>query len=116
MPAIWTTEVFDARCAGLRDATAARRIQARIDRVETGNFGDCAPVGEGASQMRIHIGPGYRVYFARPGEFQQYLRDRPVMPPSRCSSPRLFLASKDAAFVNGQAMVVDDGLTASAGL
>lgn len=43
------------------------RIQARIDRVEDGNFGDVAPVGEGVSEMRVHFGPGYRVYFTQRG-------------------------------------------------
>ncbi len=51
----------------LRDKQAARRIQARIDRAEEGNFGDCKPIGEGVSEMRIHYGPGYRVYFAQRG-------------------------------------------------
>ncbi len=46
---------------------AARRVQARIDRAEDGNFGDCEPVGEGVSEMRIHYGPGYRVYFVKRG-------------------------------------------------
>ncbi|MDR0701266.1 MAG: type II toxin-antitoxin system RelE/ParE family toxin [Azoarcus sp.] len=39
----------------------------RIERAESGNFGDCEPVGEGVSEMRIHYGPGYRVYFTRRG-------------------------------------------------
>lgn len=67
MRAIHTTEVFDGWFAGLRDQQAKRRIQARIDRAEDGNFGDCEPVGEGVSEMRIHYGPGYRVYFAQRG-------------------------------------------------
>jgi putative addiction module killer protein len=41
---------------------AQKRIQARIRRAELGNFGDCEPVGQGVSEMRIHYGPGYRVY------------------------------------------------------
>jgi len=64
---IYTTETFDVWFAGLRDKQAARRIQARIDRAEDGNFGDCEPVGEGVSEMRIHYGSGYRVYFVQRG-------------------------------------------------
>ena len=67
MKSIYTTEVFDAWFGSLRDKQAARRIQVRIDRAEEGNFGDCKPVGEGVSEMRIHYGPGYRVYFAQRG-------------------------------------------------
>ncbi len=67
MKSIYTTEVFDVGFEHLRDKQAARRIQARIDRAEEGNFGDCSPVGDGVSEMRIHFGPGYRVYFSQRG-------------------------------------------------
>lgn len=67
MKSIYTTEVFDAWFEALRDKQVARRIQARIDRLEDGNFGDCQSVGEGISEMRIHYGPGYRVYLAQRG-------------------------------------------------
>jgi len=63
MKTILTTEVFMSWYQSLQDRQAARRIQARIDRAEDGHFGDCKPVGEGVSEMRIHHGPGYRVYF-----------------------------------------------------
>ena len=56
-----------ARGLLLKDLQAVRRIQVRIDRAEDGNFGDCEPVGEGVSEMRIHYGPGYRVYFVQRG-------------------------------------------------
>jgi putative addiction module killer protein len=42
-------------------------IQVRIDRAEDGNFGDCKPIGEGVSEMRLHVGPGYRLYFMQQG-------------------------------------------------
>lgn len=41
---------------------------ARILSAEKGNFGDCAPVGDGISEMRIHAGPGYRAYYAQRGK------------------------------------------------
>jgi len=67
MNTIHTTAVFDDWFGALRDQIAQKRIQARIRRAELGNFGDCEPVGEGISEMRIHYGPGYRVYFTRVG-------------------------------------------------
>jgi putative addiction module killer protein len=65
MRTVLSTEIFDSWLAGLRDVRGKARIQARIRRAEQGNCGDCAPVGEGVAEMRIHVGPGYRVYFAQ---------------------------------------------------
>ncbi len=67
MPAIFTTPVFDRWLERRRDRRAAARIQARIDRAESGNLGDCKPVGDGVSEMRIDHGPGYRVYLLQRG-------------------------------------------------
>ena len=61
------TEVFAKWLDGLRDIQARARVQARIDRLAHGNAGDVQPVGEGVSELRIHYGPGYRVYFKRQG-------------------------------------------------
>ncbi|MCI5179468.1 MAG: type II toxin-antitoxin system RelE/ParE family toxin [Candidatus Electrothrix sp. AW3_4] len=61
------TEIFTKWFNGLKDRRAKARIQARIDRLEMGNFGDVAPVGEGVSELRIFYGPGYRVYFIQQG-------------------------------------------------
>jgi putative addiction module killer protein len=62
------SDEFDAWLFGLKDMVGKARILLRLDRAANGNFGDCAPVGDGVSEMRIHFGPGYRVYFTRRGE------------------------------------------------
>lgn len=62
---VYTTEEFDSWIGKLRDRKARARIQARIDRIELGNFGDVEAVGEGVSELRIFYGPGYRVYFTK---------------------------------------------------
>ena len=62
------SDEFDAWLAGLRDSVGRARIVHRIRSAELGNFGDCEPVGAGVSEMRVHVGPGYRVYFTRRGE------------------------------------------------
>lgn len=61
------TDVFDRWLTKLRDARAAARVQARLDRLALGNPGDVKSVGEGVVEMRIDYGPGYRVYYTRRG-------------------------------------------------
>ena len=55
--------VFRHWLKGLRDKQAQARIAIRIDRVEEGNFGDHQSVGQGVSEMRVHVGKGYRIYY-----------------------------------------------------
>lgn len=56
-------EPFTDWLHGLRDPKGRRAILKRIGRLEQGLYGDCEPVGEGVSELRLFIGPGYRVYF-----------------------------------------------------
>ncbi|RKU21643.1 addiction module protein [Candidatus Poribacteria bacterium] len=53
------TEWFNA----IQDTRTQTRIRGRLDRLEKGNFGDCASVGGGVFELRLHFGPGYRIYF-----------------------------------------------------
>jgi len=55
----WLHQLRDHRLRGL--------IVARIKRLERGLAGDVAPVGAGVSEMRIHVGAGWRIYFTRRG-------------------------------------------------
>jgi putative addiction module killer protein len=58
---------FSAWLSDLSDQKAKARILARLRSATFGNFGDCQPVGEGVSEMRVHFGAGYRVYYTRTG-------------------------------------------------
>jgi len=51
----------------LADASVRRVVVARIKRLELGLAGDVKPVGGGVSELRIHVGAGWRVYFVRRG-------------------------------------------------
>jgi len=51
----------------IRGANTRDRMQARIERLEEGNFSDCKSVGEGVFELRFHFGSGYRIYFAQIG-------------------------------------------------
>ena len=53
---------------GLRDMRAQAQIVRRIERAQVGNLGDTGPVGDGVREMRVHYGPGYRLYFVQRGQ------------------------------------------------
>lgn len=59
------TEVFRKWRQRLKDDRARALIASRVDRLAYGHAGDAAPVGEGIGELRIHYGPGYRIYFYR---------------------------------------------------
>lgn len=62
------TETFRKWERKLKDRKARAVIAARIFRLANGLPGDISPVGDGISELRIHYGPGYRVYFSRRGD------------------------------------------------
>lgn len=59
------TDEFDKWFRKLKDIKAKAKILLRLQRAEAGNLGDSASVGEGIEEIRIHFGPGYRIYFKR---------------------------------------------------
>ena len=61
------SSVFSAWLDALSDNKGKALVLNRLANAALGNFGDCAAVGEGVLEMRIHHGPGYRVYFMRDG-------------------------------------------------
>ena len=61
------TQTYEKWEARLRDKRARTIIAARLMRLAEGLAGDVEPIGEGISELRIHYGPGYRVYFQRRG-------------------------------------------------
>ncbi|MEP7242233.1 MAG: type II toxin-antitoxin system RelE/ParE family toxin [Gammaproteobacteria bacterium] len=68
----WLTDVRETQeytrwFASLRDRKVRARIEMRIYRLGLGNPGDVRSVGGGVSELRIHFGPGYRVYFRQQG-------------------------------------------------
>lgn len=56
----WLREIGDKR--------SKARIINRIDRLRLGNFGDCESVGNGIYELRMHFGPGFRIYFGLKGQ------------------------------------------------
>lgn len=67
MYSVQLTPEFEAWLDGLKDRTTQIRIVARLRQAEAGNLGDWKPVGGRISEMRVHSGSGYRLYFSRQG-------------------------------------------------
>ncbi len=62
------TEVFRLWLERLRDRRARVRIAARIVAVQEGHFGDWKAIDRAVSELRVHVGAGYRIYFTRRGD------------------------------------------------
>ena len=68
MYVIRQTDTFSSWLRGLLDQRAKQKITGRLQRLKFGHFGDVEPVGHGVSELRIHEGKGYRVYFRQQGD------------------------------------------------
>lgn len=60
-------EPITAWLARLRDKTVQARLRLRLRLLQAGDWGDAKPVGGGVVELRVHVGPGYRLYCARWG-------------------------------------------------
>jgi putative addiction module killer protein len=68
MITIKQTDEFARWLSGLRDQRAKQKIATRLQRLKFGHFGDVEPIGSGLSELRIHEGQGYRIYFRQNGQ------------------------------------------------
>ncbi|MBF6615241.1 type II toxin-antitoxin system RelE/ParE family toxin [Pollutimonas thiosulfatoxidans] len=67
MNSINRTAKFNEWLADLKDLKARAKVIIRMRQAAQGNFGDIKTISDGVSEMRIHFGPGYRIYYARDG-------------------------------------------------
>ncbi len=58
---------FDDWLAKMKDGKAKEAVDRRVRRMKEHNFGDCKPLRDGVWELRIDVGPGYRVYYAKTG-------------------------------------------------
>ena len=65
MAQIQSTQEFTDWLDGLRDLRGRARIQARIERLARGNLGKYRNLKHGVSELKVDVGPGYRVYYTR---------------------------------------------------
>ncbi len=62
------TGEFDTWLKKLKDVRGKARIIRMLDRLAQGNAGDVRPIGKGLSELRLDVGPGYRVYYLQDGD------------------------------------------------
>lgn len=62
---VFSTPGFDDWLDSLADLVGAAHIKLRLARVREGQWGDCVSLGEGLFELRVHRGPGYRIYLTR---------------------------------------------------
>jgi putative addiction module killer protein len=53
---------------GVKDKKVQAKIDIKIARLRLGNFGDSKSLGQGVYELRIHFGPGYRIYYGLDGQ------------------------------------------------
>ncbi len=58
---------FDDWFENIREMNTRAKVLTRLDRLKLGNFGDCKALGDGIAELRIHYGPGIRIYYAKIG-------------------------------------------------
>jgi len=51
----------------LKDIRARAQIRARLTRLAAGSLGDCKPLRDGVQEVKVDVGPGYRLYLSRQG-------------------------------------------------
>lgn len=68
MVSIIQSETFRRWIAGLKDLHAKAIILGRLTRLSSGLPGDITSLGGGLSELRVHCGPGYRIYFVQQGQ------------------------------------------------
>ena len=61
------SEPFKKWLSGLKNYMVKVRIMSQLNKLEQGNLGDVEPVGSGVSEVKMHFGPGYRIYFKQIG-------------------------------------------------
>ncbi|MFC1712738.1 type II toxin-antitoxin system RelE/ParE family toxin [Candidatus Poribacteria bacterium] len=61
-------EPFTQWLYSIKDTRTRARVDNRLERLRVGNFGDFRSLGSGLFELRLHFGPGYRIYYGRTGD------------------------------------------------